>query len=290
MTRRIIRTSSCTSDGPFAYANQFFNDLLKELSEAGEAHRDELAAEGVELPRPGDPWVPTHIRFERYVSATAGSFPDSVGSYVIVLDPKRIDGPSAFAGAMHYLAEQTKSERVKYLVLEDRNRPVLDEVIQRSERASDQDFHLSPDRIEAQVNRDLESGRLSPRDRCQYLAMAGAFAFARGETAKAVQLQAEALKLAEQVGDPSDQANVLYNLGNAHLKNKELPAAEDSFVRAAQICLAHQLNPLLAMVMSNLGVTLHRAGRVDEALASLDVARSHVQGAEQPARRGPRAG
>src|SRR5690606_3128292 len=65
----------------------------------------------------------------------------------------------------------------------------------------------------------------------------------------------------------------LYDLGNTHLKANDPAAAERSFTRAAEACMEAGNDPLLAVVLLNLGVALHRQGKAEAALRSFDAGR-----------------
>ena len=260
---------------PFHNLDQYFRDLLKELVELNELYREELSQRLVQLPQAvvESKECPPIDCFLRYVSEVADSLPDNFGAFALILDPEVIDDEPGFSQAMERLAKETKSPWAKYLFLDRRRDPILADLPQATNKAANQVFYLSPLQIESKVKADLASGTLSGKEKLQYAAMTGAFAFAHRKYDQAEQIQLEVLKNAEADGEPADVASAHYNLGNTHLANKQFAQAEDNFNRAAAVCLEHGINPLLGMVLVNLGVAVHRLGRIEQSLESFDVAR-----------------
>ena len=268
---------------PFQNTEQFFSEALAELQVHNESFSAELTGLDYQLPQAADdPKLASRHRFERYVSAVAESFPDYIGAYAIVFDPETIDNPAGFRKSMAFLARHTQSEWAKYIVLDDYREPILEGIEEHCERADVQEIHISPEQIEQQIERDLENNTLSEQDHRHYMALAGALAFARKDYDEARQRQIATLRVAKESGSPGEQAHAYYNLGNTALAAKNYPEAEACFSEAADLCLQAQLNPLLAMVLCNLGVTLHRLQRLDEALRSFDIARAIFHGINNP--------
>jgi tetratricopeptide (TPR) repeat protein len=259
---------------PYDNTAQYFRELLDEVVRQNEQYREELATLNITLPKPDDhPELAPEHRFKRYVADVADCLPDSIGSYLVVINPKTIGDEAGFKRDMVYLAKNTRSLWAKYLVFDRRTKPVLDGITDETPRAGVQLFHLAPDQIEKQVHADLASGCLGPQEKRQYIAMTGAFAFANRNYDDAAKIQTDVVKMAEQEGTPADQANALYNLGNTHLKRENAEEAEQCLARAVEICAEHDLNPMMAMALTNLGVALQRQGRMDESLQSFSVAR-----------------
>lgn len=260
---------------PFHTEEQFFSTVIKELAESNEEVRADLAEVGVELPpAPADDGTtPWRERFVRYVYGVTKNLPDSIGAYVVIIDPEEITNAAGFHAAMTYLANHTPSLWAKYIVVDQRQAPLLADIEEQSLLAAIQVFYLAPEQMEQQVRDDLQGGWLSPVERRQYMALLGAFASAHGNDDEALQTQQEVVRLAQAEGSRAEQATAYYNLGNSHLKQEEFEQAEACFTQAAEICLDADINPLLAMVLTNLGITLHCRDHLDEALECLSVAR-----------------
>ena len=268
---------------PFINVEQFFIEALAELQAQNENFTAELAGLDYQWPQAEEnPELAPRLCFERYVSAVADSFPDYIGAYAIVFDPESIDNPAGFRKAMAFLARHTQSEWVKYLVLDDYREPLLKGIEEHCERADVQAIHISPEQIEQQIERDLEENNLSAQDHRHYMALAGAMAFARKDYAEARKRQIATLRTAKESGSPGEQAHAFFNLGNTYLAAESYPEAEGCFSEAAELCIQAELNPLLAMVLCNLGVTLHRLQRLDEALQSFDIARATFHAINNP--------
>jgi len=277
------------SDRPFHGYEQYSGELLHELVEANDKLRTEFAELNVDLPSPPadlpqDERTPESAvrRVAEYQSAVAESLPAEVGSVVLILDPSGVDDEDQFAWTVFALALATVSDRAKYILLDRRQNPMLPDPESRSELAFCVQFHLAPEEIEAQLQREIAGGSLSPAETRTSLLLAGAFAASAGRKEEAEMSQAEALRLTQEDGSSVEQANILYNLGNTYLEQRRLPDAEDAYLRSANLCMEHQVNPLLALVLTNLGVTLHRQGRVDESLEALDAARQTFRALSHP--------
>jgi tetratricopeptide (TPR) repeat protein len=255
---------------------QFFGDLLQELVEQNENHRDELAGLDIELPRPEDVSEddPAYEVFNRYVSEVADCLPNTVGSYVVVLDPDEIKHAEGFRNAVEFLAENTTSEWVKYVLFDSRTDPILDELHEQCDRVLLQVFHLPPEEIELRVKEDLASGKLDPKETRMYTAMVGAFAFANKDYQQALKVQQDVLQMSRDDDVPAEEAQALYNLGNTYLSDGKLEQAEEALAQAALIASDEKMDALAAMAMTNLAVALQRQGRIDESLQAFDAAHS----------------
>jgi tetratricopeptide (TPR) repeat protein len=276
------------TDIPFESFQQYFEDLLEELTEANELLREEFQLLEVTLPPvPGGwkgEWTPEKAaaRVARYQSAVAECLPDFMGSVVLILDPSEIADESRFAWSATALASATESDWAKYIALDRRIDPILVDLDAHPESATTVQFYLAPEEVEAQLKEDLVSGNLGPAETRQYSLLAGAFAASAGRSEEAEGHQVKALEMAEEDGSPEEQANILYNLGNNYLGQERFEEAEEAYLRSANLCLEQEINPLLALVLTNLGVALFRLQRVDQSLESFDVARSTFRGLGNP--------
>ncbi|MGK3960150.1 hypothetical protein WMF01_06190 [Sorangium sp. So ce1667] len=262
-------------DTDFHAQAQYLSDTLGALVKANDAHHDELAAAGIVLPRPATIGRGSGLeRLVTYLVSISAMLPVG-GQYVIIIDPNHVRDRSAFAATIELLAQSVRASRVKLIVLDPSENPFFN-AAQGQQLARGlvvTRFELAAGPIEAQVLRDLKRGRLMPSERRQYLAMAAAFAVARGEHKTAQRMRESVLQSAQWDGSPAERATALYDLGNSHLESSDFLRAEECFAEGARICLDCGLHPLLAMILVNLGVTLHRAGRIAESLESLGAAR-----------------
>lgn len=268
------------SEVPFDTEAQYFESLLAELAADVAKWERPLKAAGYEFRLwPEDlGFFPPQEKFVTYAGALADSFPDHVGSFVLILAPDAIADPARFRKAIEYLAANTPSPWMKFLVIDERKEPVLDKIDERAPAIWHQTFHISPEEIEAEAKADLAKGYgLSPHEVRQYTALVAGCAFARREYDEAFRLQLQWVELATKEGAPAEVANACYNLGNTHMARKDYPAAEETYGRALDLALDHNIGPLLPMVLTNLGVTLYRQGRHDQAVQSFHIAREHCQ-------------
>jgi tetratricopeptide (TPR) repeat protein len=265
----------------FHNRTQYFRDVLKELIDANENHRSELAALGIELTPPSyeKGWAATRGQFVEYISSVADSLPDLVGSFAIVIDPQTVDDLQDYQESIHFLANNTESKRVKYFVLDQRSKPLLKDINRYSDRISIQVFRFSAEEVERHVRDDLDNNKsLSPAERRQYTAMMGAFAFTRKDYGEAERRQRDVLNKSLKSGDSGEQAIAYYNLGNTYLSAKKPELAEECYTRAGELCLDTGSAPLLAIILTNLGIALSDRGHINEAVDSFDTACLTFQG------------
>ena len=272
-------------DVPFDNIDPYFDGLFNCISENYQQHASELEAQGVQFKVPFDESekLSPGEKFVRYVSTLSDSLPDSVGSLVFILDPQEIKEKEEFKKAIEFLAVNTQSMWVKYLVLDQRVDPILSGIEERTDRVGYQTFYMSPENIEQQTKEDLKNpSSVSPLERRQYIGLLAGFAFARKEYDEAEKLQKEWVKLAESEGTPSEAACAYYNLGNTLLAKEDLLSAEDCFCKSIKLCLENKNNGLLPMVLTNLGITFHRQKRIPEAIQSFQVARDTFKALNLP--------
>jgi tetratricopeptide (TPR) repeat protein len=264
-----------TTGTPFYNQSQYFRDILIGLIDANESHRAELAEVGVELnpPSPDGNWAATRGQFVEYLSSVADDLPDFLGVYAILIDPDEIHDPRDYEEAIYFLASNTRSKRVKYIVLDQRSKPLLDEFDRYGDRISIQVFRFSPEQIEKQLKDDLNhNSSLSAVERRQYTALMASFAVSRKDYREAERIQREVLSESLKVGNPGEQAVAYYNLGNTYISMEAFDLAEDCFTRSGELCIETGSDLLLAMSLTNLGIALHRQGFSGDAISSLDSA------------------
>jgi len=264
------------SETPFETADQYCAALLGDVREALEAWRGALAEADIHLRWPEahvGPWRAPE-RLVRCCSALADSLPEETGALILVLLPAAVADAEAYRQLLEYLARQTASLRAKFLLVDEQNPPALRAVDPALEpRIGVQSFALSPATIEESIREGLaDPGKLSAREQRQYLAMLGSFAFARHDHAEAQRLQEQLLETLGPDGPGDERASAFYNLGNTLLAAGDAGQAEQCFAEALDLALTCQASALVPMALTNLGVALHRQGKVEECLEAFRVA------------------
>lgn len=250
----------------------YFEGLFEILRQSYEQNAKSLSNRQIKLVPPLSPEVAMKApeKLVRYASSLAASLPDDVGSLVFVLNPDEIADPQSFRRSIRYLAENTRSHWVKFLVLDSRSEPMLDDM----EGIETQTFHLSPEEIEKRAREDLQSpAALSAAEQRQYKGLLAGFAHSNKEYDRAAQLQRDWASDAERDQQPGEAASAYYNLGNTLLAKGDFAQATEVFCKACDICVEHKVNGLAPFVYVNLGVSLHRQNQFEPAFAALKVGR-----------------
>jgi tetratricopeptide (TPR) repeat protein len=210
----------------------------------------------------------------RAASATADGMPDHVGSLVFVIDPDDVQDHALFRRAVVRLAQQTDSRWLKYVILEERGAPALADLEQQVDRIGAQSFHLAPAEIESRLRKDLDTpGALSAPEQRQYLALLASFAFASKRYEEAEAMQRTHMAQCEAKGTPQELASACQSLGGTLFARGEFAAATGAFCRACDLAVEHKIDGLAPFAYTNLGLSLHRVGDLESAIASLRVAR-----------------
>lgn len=262
----------------------YFEALSGVLSRESETVADELPELDVKLPAADTPSVSLKppARFVRDASRLSEGLPDSVGSLMLLIDPDEVRDQANYRKSIAFLAEEIQSRWLKALVLDARVDPLLEHIEQEHQHIGVQTFYLSPAEIERRVEQDLSSPTaLAPAERRQYKGLLAGFAYARQEYHAAQRLQQIWVAEARQEGEPVEVANALYNLGNTLLATGSYRESSEAFCAACDICVDQELHSLAPFVYANLGIALHRQGRLQEAFSSLEVARDMFKAQRQ---------
>lgn len=255
---------------PFRDPSGWFAGLLDALDAQIEQHAEGLAGAGIGLEDHAGlsaPW-----RFLRRAEDLADALPDEVGNLVFLIDPEDSKDRDGFARSIAFLADKVTSPRLKFVVLHARQDPLPGAVAADHPAVGRQVFWCSPEEMERRVNATLEqSGRASPSDHRRALLMAAGFAFSNKDHMRAESLQRQQIEAAEAAGEPVEQAIGAYGLGNTLLAAGRPEEAAESFLRACDLCVAHELKELAPLAYTNLGVALHRLGNFEQAFAALRV-------------------
>jgi tetratricopeptide (TPR) repeat protein len=271
-------------DTAFESPAQFFSGLQARLTEEYEKHAAALKEEGIVLEVPDDKHSHLNpgLKFCVTASKLSDSFPDSVGSLIFLLDPEEVKDKESYVEAIEFLTQNTHSVWVKYLILDQRLEPVLEGLEERNDKAGMQVFYVSPEEIEALIRADMENPfRLTPVERRQYIGLLAGFSFGRKDYDEAARLQLKWIGESEKNGTPQETANAYYTLGNTQLAQEDFLAAEDAYCKSIELCLDHEVNSLAPLVVTNLGVALHRQQRVEEAIQCFNTARNAFKAQNQ---------
>lgn len=222
------------------------------------------------------PWRLFLYRAERL----AISLRDGIDSLVFVLDPEEITEPENWPFNIRFFADQVSTPAVKFIVLEDRAEPLLED-IEEHPKVYNQLFWLSPEEIEKRAESQLETpvsvgaagAPAEPVERRRALSTVGIMANARKDHARAEEVQKQHIDEAREAGESTEMAMALYNLGNTYLDDERPEEAVEVLLQAADGCCYHELDELMPMVYTNLGIALHRADEQDSAFQMLKIAR-----------------
>jgi tetratricopeptide (TPR) repeat protein len=263
------------ADASFGTPEQYFTELLNQLERDYEKNAVRLKAQGCQFVVPYDEREALHpaTRFCRYASALADALPDSLGSLVFLLDPQEVSHPGSFRQSIEYVAREVGSTWLKFLVLDSRIEPRLAGLETELPKVGAQTFYMPPDEIEKKLKEAAQQPNPSdPQAHRRNLGVLAGFAFSKKNYPEAARLQAEWATMAESAGAPAEAASAYYNLGNTMLESGALLDAENHFVKSCELCLEHAVNGVLPLALTNLGVTLFRQDRADEAAQILQVA------------------
>ncbi len=267
-------------DAAFTKPAAFFEQAYTELVESYNLFADELEALHVlhppewKLLKNGDPAE----RFARGVAMFANSLPEEVGAVAFLIDPVKVSDPAGYRKVLKYLAENTPSDWVKYVVLDDRIERDTEELLEQMPEVKMQSMYLPPDELEKRVKWHLATGiAVGPIERRIYTGLLGSFALARKEYDESLRFSREQLALTEPEGTPNDLAAVHYNIGNAHLAKEDYSAAAESFTAALNLAMKAGLSAIVPSVLCNLGVTLFHAGEREQADECFKTSRVYCQ-------------
>jgi tetratricopeptide (TPR) repeat protein len=132
---------------------------------------------------------------------------------------------------------------------------------------------MPPEAIEQKLRQQAqEPASVDPLRHRRTLGVLAGFAFSNKNYDEAARWQGEWAALAEAGGAPAEAASAHYNLGNTLLEKGDLVKAEEHYLKSCELCLEHAVNGVLPLALTNLGVTLFRQTRIEEALESLRAA------------------
>lgn len=262
------------ADDSFSDPGEYFTALLAQLQANYQQHAVRLTSQGVRFKPPYDDPSTLHpaTQFRLYASSLAEALPDTMGSLVFVLAPEELKDGVAFRQSIEFLASQVESRWLKFLVLDSRLEPLLD-AIEPRDRVGNQTFYMSPAEIEQKLKDQLaEQPQSDPLERRRALGVLAGFAFSNRNYDEAARLQQEWATLAEADQAHAEAASACYNLANTLLAKGELLDAEDQYLKCCNFCLDHGVQGVLPLALTNLGVSLSRQDRLDEAVESLRAA------------------
>jgi tetratricopeptide (TPR) repeat protein len=194
------------------------------------------------------------------------------GALVVAVRPTQVRFLKIVRASLQRMVDYASSPRIKFLLF-DGGEGVVPEYVARDITCAELSFDLSPALLEDTLKSKLSAGGLSPTELMRYTGALGGFAFSNKDYQRAEELQREWLRLAEAESSPADGANARYNLGNTLLAAGNPADAADQLHASAEAALDHNMQPLVAMAFTNLGVALFRLGRAAEALQCFMVGR-----------------
>lgn len=271
------------SDAAFRSPRQFFASLMADVLASYEASAEELLEAGVYEPfGPNDlTHDPPEKRVTLYLSALAESLPDHIGSVVVVLAPQEVTNPEGYREALGWLADNTWSQWVKFLVVDDRVDPKAVVPNDPHPLVETQTFYLPPEELERRL-RDavFHDGSLAPNVRRQYTGMLGGFALSRGDFELAATCYEQQAELTQLDKVPAEEAQAHYCLGNVRMQQGDYAAAEESYGRALELSMAQGQPELTGLVLTQLGTALHRQDRGELAAEAFAAARDTAAAAD----------
>lgn len=309
LARRVLARIADDPDDPHAHVylsvdvtdyRSFFAAVCGAVARSVEEAGEELAELGIDVPPPpefeagsqggstahgesadaGEDGDEAPRRWARaaggWLSAVGDALPDEAGSLVVHLEPRLRGGRGrpALGWALAALALHLQSDRVKLVVVHDGPDDLVPRHGELEDRIVRVDFAVSPEELEAEVVAALQEGGLASAEARRMRLLAGAFATSGGRFDEGEAHLRTALDEAREAGAPEEEANVLYNLGNLHARTGRHEDAAEALTGAARVALDTGNNGLAAMALTNLGVALYHEGRGQEAVDSLEAART----------------
>lgn len=268
------------TDAAFISAAAFFEGVYADLVESYNLFADELAAHYI-LPPPewnslkkADPAE----RFARGVAMFANSLPEEIGAIAFIIDPVKVTDPAGYRKALKHVSENTPSNWVKYVVLDDRIERQTTELADEMPEVKVQSLYLPPQELEQRVKWHLATGiAVGPVEQRVYTGLLASFALSRKEHEEALRLSQQQLALTEPHGTPNDLAAVHYNIGNVHLAKQDYSAAAESFNNALGLAMKVGLSAIVPSILCNLGVALFHGGAREQADECFATSRVYCQ-------------
>jgi tetratricopeptide (TPR) repeat protein len=234
-------------------------------------HAEEIRSAGMETPEPDpDGTLPSPWRFLRRAQAVAQSLPEELRSLAFIIDPERVEDPAGFVRSIDFLAGNVKSRWLKFIVLDDRSAPRLQQLAADHPRVNTQTFWLDPKDMQRSVDEDLAKSGDAPSS--ALLGQAAAFASAQHDHSRAVALQWQRIMQVEKEGGaPAEQVLARLDYGRALLGAGHPDPAAETLLQACELCSAHQLHDLAPLAYTELGIALNRSGNVEQSFEALRV-------------------
>ena len=255
----------------FLDATTWLDSLDRELEEQIAQNGEDIQPIGIELPRANDdPALPPPWRFLHRAEALAKMLPEEVGALAFIIESERIDDEDGFIRSVEFLADNVKSSRLKFILLDDRAAPRLAELAAEHPRVQTQLFWLDPRSTQQSIEREVESPGASPSS--AMLGHAAAFAAADHDHSRAVSLQWRRIMEVEKEGGAStDRVMARLDYSRALLEAGHADPAAETLLQACQLCSAHQLHDLAPLAYTDLGIALNRAGNFEQSFEALRI-------------------
>jgi hypothetical protein len=249
----------------------WFDALHQALETQLAQNAEEIRSAGMELPEPDpDGTLPSPWRFLRRAQAIAQSLPEELRSLAFVIDPERVEDSAGFVRSIEFLAGNVRSHWLKFIVLDDRSAPRLQQLAADHPRVKTQTFWLDPKDMQRSVDEELANSGDAPSS--ALLGQAAAFAGAQHDHSRAVALQWQRIMQVEKEGGaPAEQVLARLDYGRALLGAGHPDPAAEPLLQACELCCAHQLHDLAPLAYTDLGIVLNRLGDVEQSFEALQV-------------------
>jgi hypothetical protein len=248
----------------------WFESLHRELEMQLARNAEEIQSVGMEVPDLDHgaaltaPW-----RFVHRAEAAAKVLPEEIGSLAFIIEPERIDDEDGFIRSVEFLADNVKSSRLKFIMVDDRAAPRLDKLAAEHPRVETQVFWLDPRSMQQSIERELASPSAPPS---AMLGHAAAFAAADHDHSRAVSLQwRRIMEVEKEGGAPTDRVIASLDYSRALFDAGHADPAAETLLQACELCSTHQLHDLAPLAYTDLGIALNRAGNVDQSFEALQV-------------------
>ena len=248
----------------------WFDSLVRELEEQVAQNAEEIQSVGIELPNANhDTALPPPWRFLHRAEAVAKVLPEEIGALAFIIEPERIDDEDGFIRSVEFLADNVKSSRLKFILLDDRAAPRLGKLAAHP-RVETQVFWLHPRSMQQSIERELASPGATPSS--TMLGQAAAFAAADHDHSRAVSLQwRRIMEVEKEGGAPTDRVLARLDYSRALLDAGHADPAAETLLQACELCSAHQLHELAPLAYTDLGIALNGSGNVDQSFEALRV-------------------
>ena len=228
----------------------FFTEATRVLARQfrAAAHMGPLVEEAEELAAYLEPELAFADFCHRVVLA---ALRPGVGMVVVLYPPQSAD-PGVYQAALDRLARAAASTDVKFVTFEPQtDRPRTHD----AQRMETFEFDLGPDRMKAGIDAELAKPDLPARERLQMTMALAGYHLGHEEPERALELNQQALGMAEASPQSVDACVALYQLGNSLFHICAYAESEEAYLAAVDRALEAGHLGLVAMAMTGAGHT-----------------------------------